>query len=296
MDLNFKRLTLEDQKLFNTFFERFQPTISEYTFSNLFVWQKSRTIEYTIYNDVLIILAHHKNQSYFMPPLGNFDIAKLYKELLDYAQKKGLPTIFKRVPEEHAKIITDQKIKVIEDPDNSDYIYSTESLAFLKGRKYSNKRAWVKKFESEYYHRYMQYTDECKESCIKLLKNWTEAREDNGYEIKDEYDAIISLLENYNYFKIPGATICIDCDGKKEIVAFTFGEKLNNETFVIHFEKADSKFIGAYQAINKYFAEKEIFGNFKYINREQDLGIEGLKKAKKSYYPIRIAPKFIVTV
>jgi len=295
MNLNLKKLTLDDQTLFNKYFEEFKPAISEYTFSNLFVWQKSRKIEYAIYNDILIIVAHHKNQSYFMPPIGKFDTASLYLELLNYAIKNGLPPLFKRVPENDAKIVSNTNLKVVEDPDNSDYIYSTENLAFLKGRKYSNKRAWIKKFESEYYHRYLQYTDECKDSCIKLLKDWIDNREDNGYEVQDEFDAIVSLLENYRYFKIPGATICIDCDGKKEIVAFTFGEKLNNDTFVIHFEKASSKFIGSYQAINKYFAEKEILGNFKYINREQDLSIEGLKRAKRSYYPIKIASKFIIT-
>lgn len=293
MILNFKKLTLEDKKIFDHFFNKFPPQISEYTFSNLYVWEKSRVIEYAIYNENLIILAHHKNQTYFMPPVGLFDIKSLYEDLLNYGMKKNINSV-KRVPEEHVQHL--QIFKIIEDMDNSDYIYLTESLAFLKGRKYSNKRAWVKKFENEYYHKYINYSTEYKEQCIKLLKKWIENKDENNIEILDELDAITTFLENYEYFKIPGGLLCVNCDDKKEIVAFTFGEKLNNNTFVIHFEKANSQFIGSYQAINKYFSEKEIFGNFKYINREQDLGIEGLRKAKRSYYPIKILKKYIVTL
>ncbi len=295
MKLIFKNLTLEDNELFTGFFKKHPPLISEYTFSNLFVWHKSRKIQYALHDEGIIILAEQHGKSYFMPPVGFSDIKKIYTELFNYADMHNYPKIFKRVGESDIEHLSGEKsFKITEDPDNNDYIYNTEKLAFLEGRKYSNKRAWVRKFDGEYYHKYMHYTEECKDRCIKLAEEWVNKRiESVNYNI-DEFEAIKCFLENYNHFKIPGGIICVDCEGKKDIVAFTFGEKLNKDTFVIHFEKADSGFTGIYQAINKYFAENEISGKFKFINREQDLGIAGLKKAKHSYYPEKFIKKFIV--
>ncbi|MBN2545797.1 MAG: DUF2156 domain-containing protein, partial [Spirochaetes bacterium] len=295
MNLVFKNLFLEDRELINDFFKKHPPLISEYTFSNLFVWQKSRKIQYALYEEGLIFLAVQHGKSYFMPPVGFSNIKKVYFELINYAEKHNFPKIFKRVSENDMKQLGDDKsIKITEDENNHDYVYNTEKMAFLEGRKYSNKRAWVRKFEGEYYHKYMDYTEECKERCIKLAEDWVNKRKEKESYNMDEFEAIKCFLENYKYFKIPGGIICVDCEGKKEIVAFTFGEKLNKDTFVIHFEKADSDFIGIYQAINKYFAENEIAGKFKYINREQDLGLAGLKKAKHSYYPEKFIKKYII--
>jgi len=297
VNLIFKNLIIDDSALFADFFKKFPPLISEYTFSNLFVWQKSRKIQYALYEEGLIILATQHGKSYFMPPIGFSDIKKIYFEIMNYAEKHNMPKIFKRVGENDINQLSgDKTLKITEDLNNSDYIYNTEKLAFLEGRKYSNKRAWVRKFEGEYYHKYMNYTEECKEYCIKLSEDWLNGRAEIEKPLIDEFEAIKCFLDNYKLFKIPGGVICVVCDGKKEIIAFTFGEKLNKDTFVIHFEKADSEFTGIYQAINKYFAENEIAGKFKYINREQDLGLAGLRKAKHSYYPEKIIKKYTVEI
>jgi len=295
MELNFKDLTIDDMDIFNKFFKEHPPLISEFTFSNLFSWKNSRRIKYSLYNEGLIILAEQHGEYYFMPPVGFTDHKKIYSEIFNYALKNSIPAVFKRAGEDHASHLKDAGYKITEDPKNFDYVYNTDDLAFLNGRKYSNKRAWVRKFEEEYYHKYLNYTEECKSYCIKLAEKWLTKRENDDKQLIDEFDAIKCFLDNYKYFNIPGGMLCVECDNMQEIAAFTFGEKLNNETFVIHFEKAEYEKTGAYQAINKFFAENEIAGKYKYINREQDLGIAGLIKAKHSYYPAGMVKKYIIT-
>ena len=97
---------------------------------------------------------------------------------------------------------------------------------------------------------------------------------------------------NYEKFNSRGGVICIE----DKIVAYSFGEKLNKNTFVVHFEKGDPKYAGVYQTINKLFVENEVSSKFNYINREQDLGISGIRKAKLSYSPVQLIKKFNIKV
>lgn len=292
--INFKKLTLNDKTLFDEYFSKYPPIISEYTFSNLFVWQKSRFIEYAQYEEGLIILATTKEGKYFLSPIGYKDKNKIINFILEYAQKHNLTNTIKRVDEETINSIKNSGLKVIEDADNFDYVYSREDLAFLNGRKFSNKRGFIKKFNADYYHRYWSYKNhkECREKCLKFTDKWFENRKPIDDALQNEYFAIKEFLLNYNEFNAIGGVICIE----DEIVAYTFGEKLNKDTFVVHFEKADSKYSGIYQTINKLYVENEIPSKFVYINREQDLGISGIRKAKESYYPVKLIKKYNIII
>lgn len=290
-NLNFKKLTLEDKDLFDEYFALSPPSISEYTFSNLYVWHHSRQIEYAQYNGGLIILATHSDKKYFMMPIGFENPAQIYQELLNYGIQHNIATSINRVGEDIIPLLKDKGFTVNEDFDNSDYIYLTDDLAFLKGRKYSNKRGMVRKFFGEYYHKFWSFKEVCKIKCLELTEKWMADKGTNDQSQIDEYNAIKEFLKNCSYFNTEGGVICVD----EHVVAYTFGEKLNNNTFVVHFEKGDSTYMGAYQTINKLFAENHILGQYEYINREQDLGIEGIKKAKLSYYPHKMGKKYTIS-
>ena len=123
-----------------------------------------------------------------------------------------------------------------------------------------------------------------------MMKNWCEKREcgkDTG--LCSEYMAINETLNNFEALGVIGAIIKIE----NHVAAFTIGEALNNNTAVVHFEKAMPEFIGLYQVINQMFCQNHL-AQFEFINREQDLGIEGLKKAKESYFPDHLVEKYIV--
>ncbi len=289
--LSFKHISLEDKKLFDGFFCNFHPEISEYTFTNLFIWRKSRSIEYALHDDGLIILAGGDKGKYFLPPVGFHDKKKIIEYLLEYGLKHNITAGIKRLDESFAESLEGSGLKIAEDPDNFDYVYNTDDLAFLKGRKYSNKRGFVKKFSAEYYHKYWKATKKCVPNALKLAEKWLESRDRGDNSVLNEFEAIRELFEHYDVLNVKGGVIC----SEDKVIAFEFGERLNKDTFVIHFEKADPVYAGIYQAINKMFVENEIEGRFKFVNREQDLGIPGIRQAKQSYYPAKMIKKFTVT-
>ncbi len=287
-NLKFKKLSLEDKPIIDKFFNDFPPDASEYTFTNLFVWRNSREIEYCLYNEGLILLARKKNEKFFMQPFGYLDNKKIIEFILNYGIKFNLANSIKKISENIISSI--EGFNIIEDRDNFDYLYKTDDLAFLKGRKYSNKRNFIRNFFADYYHKYWRYTEKCKEVCLNFAKAWLEKREGQDDSLVDEFNAIKELLNNFKNLDSAGGVICVE----EKIIAFEFGEKLNKDTFVVHFEKADSSINGSYQSINKLFVENEIEGQYKFVNREQDLGIPGIRKAKESYYPVKMVKKFSI--
>ena len=229
--LKFKTLSLDDKLLFDKYFNEYPSGISEYTFTNLYVWRNSREVEYAQYNEGLIILACFDNEKYFMPPIGFKDNKKIFTFLLDYGIKHNITHSIKRVHEKQIYSIQNMGLKITEDRNNFDYVYNTEDMAFLKGRKYSSKRNFVKKFCSEYYHRYTPYTNDCKKASLNLMKKWLNNKNINEKTLVSEYKAIEEFLNNFENLNAIGGVLCVGL----EIVSFAFLEKLNKNTFVIHF-------------------------------------------------------------
>lgn len=291
MNLNFKEIKIEDKAIFDNFFLKHSIKISEYTFTNLFVWNDFRIIEYAIYKDKLVIKAECENERYLLPPIGDNLNSDFYNELIEYGIKNNIRYI-KRVCEDSINNITKiGDLKIIEDRDNFDYVYDTKELVELNGSKYSSKRGFVKKFLDTYDYEYRSFNEEYKKECLDLAEKWVLNKKTEDKTAKNEFIAINKLLNYYDLLKVKSGIILIE--GK--VKAFAFGEKLNKNTFVIHFEKADTDFVGIYQTINKIFIEKECYHKFEFINREQDLGIPGIRKAKMSYYPLFMIKKYNVS-
>ena len=165
----------------------------------------------------------------------------------------------------------------------------------MSGRKFHRKKNHLNAFRKENpYAVYLPITEEIIPKCRAELDIWSEAHKranpDDQF-IGYEQAAIHEIFDHFDAFKLKGGAILID--GK--VAAFTFGEKLNSDTAVIHVEKADSNIRGIYTAINQSFVEHE-WWDMIYINREEDIGIEGLRKAKKSYRPIKMIEKFNATL
>lgn len=169
-----------------------------------------------------------------------------------------------------------------------DYVYRTEDLATLKGKKYHSKRNHISYFEKNFNWKYEEITPASLGECIKFNEEWFNRNEEKDpYGIEIERKALHFAFENYELLKFKGGLLKVDGD----IVAFTFGEMLNDNTFNTHFEKADADVRGAYPMINMLFA-RESLKEFEYINREDDVGSEGLRKAKMSYHPEFLVEKY----
>ncbi|NVM18823.1 MAG: DUF2156 domain-containing protein [Candidatus Lokiarchaeota archaeon] len=298
-----KRLSLDDKELFDNYFQNYPPQNSEFTFTNLFMWRKFYEWFYLEWNNHLVLfskeyfkksrppLAGSNDAIYFFPPIGPdpaamiFNIAEIYKT-----------AEFNRVSEDITNsIISNERFvslnfQIVEDRDNWDYVYEVETLKTLPGNRHRQNRRWLNKFLETYDYQFEILTEELIDKCKKLQLEWCVMRqceEDEGLE--QEQEAIYEALDNFSALGFKGALICID----DKCAGYTFGEILNSDTLVIHVEKAHMVYDGGYQAIGNLFLSN-VFSDIPFVNREQDLGVEGLRRAKESYKPIRMVKKSII--
>lgn len=283
-----RSIELADKKLFDAIFRRIGPETSEFTFTNLFCWSDAYGIKIGKLRDFLLICAHRDGELMFFAPLGQGEVKEAIIEVFrQYPQAK-----FIRLPEYFSGLFSAEAgFKLSEDRDNFDYLYRREDLAQLKGKRFDAKRNFIKRFYKQYNPLCRKATQDDIEHCVDFHNEWCDDKAcDLDIGLKREKEAILKMLKNCHTLQILGAVIEIDA----KVKAFSIGEALNNTTFVVHAEKASAKFTGIYQAINNFFASI-IPQEFEFINREQDLGIDNLRKAKMSYQPAGFVKKYILS-
>jgi hypothetical protein len=290
----FKDLSLEEKLLFDTLFDLFPPVISEFTFTNLFIWRHAYQLKISRLKNFLCLLSDQGENSFFFPAIGEGDMVECYRVLLQYLKEKGALPKIARVPEA-VVAKTDWKAEgfVAElDRAQSDYIYLTEDLIKLEGRKYHRKRNHIKQFKEKYTYQYIPLTSEWISECLRLETEWCDLR--HCEVIPGLLNESIAIKEAFTHFEelgLKGGAILIN----EKVEAFTLGEPLNRDTVVIHIEKANSAYEGLYSLINQAFLENQ-WSEYTYVNREQDLGEEGLRKAKESYFPHHMVNKYTITL
>jgi len=262
---------------------RHPPAISEHTFTNLYAWGQTRKIFCGRIEGSLVFLVPAGDDRFVLlgPPLGDTPLETVFSRLAG----RLIGAI--RVP---AMVGMDRLgLEVIPDPNNSDYLYKSSDLAELAGRKFAKKRNQVKKALAAATIEYHSLTYKDGDECISMLDRWCRlrgCRHDPG--LCGEYQAIVRSLALFDGKKLFGGALY----NGGEMIAFAIGEQLNRETAVCHFEKAMPLPGGAGQVINQMFAKNELLGHFALVNREQDLGIEGLRQAKRSYHPVAMVMKY----
>lgn len=289
----FKELSLQDKPLFDTIFTQVPTVISEFTFTNLFIWQHAYQIKISRLHQSLCLLSDKGENSFFFPIVGEEDMVGCYHILCQYLEGKGIFPKITRVPEEIiSRVNWKEEGFVAElDRDQSDYIYMTEDLIQLQGRKYHRKRNHIKQFKEKYSYQYIPLTSEWIPECLRLQTEWCDLRQCEATPgLSNESIAVREAFSHFEELGVKGGAILVN--GKLE--AFTLGEPLNPETVVIHIEKANPAYEGLYPTINQAFLEHQWSG-YTYVNREQDLGEEGLRKAKESYFPHHMINKYIIT-
>jgi len=290
----FKKLSLEDKPLLDLAFRQYPPLISEFTFTNLFIWRHTYQIKIGRLQNFLCLFSDDSENPFFFPPIGEGDVLKCCRILLESMRKRGVLTKIGRVPDDLVTRLgwKEEGFEVELDRDQSDYIYRSEDLIHLQGRKYHRKRNHIKQFKEKYNYQYQPLTPELISDCLRLQNQWCDLRQcDVIPGLRNESLAIREAMTHFESLKMSGGVILIE--GKVE--AFTLGEPLNQDTVVIHIEKANSAFDGIYPTINQAFLANH-WAAYPFVNREQDLGEEGLRKAKESYFPHHLVNKYQITL
>jgi len=292
----FKQLELNDRDVLHPRIWDFQPQTSELTFGNLYIWRSYYNFEWSVLDECLVLLAHEREGGTFMlPPIGPGNRADVTYRLLAWMRDErgvDVPRISRASQRLVDDIGDDVRFAITETRDHFDYVYLTEHLSQLAGRKYSSKRNHINQFKRYYDFEYLPITPSLVDGCLALAEVWCEQRLcEEDLSLQHELCGIQDMLGNFETLGVDGGAILVQ--GK--VQAFALGELLNESTVVIHIEKANPEFKGIYVKMTQAYSESWEDATI-HANLEQDLGEPGLRRAKKSYYPDHLSEKFEITL
>jgi hypothetical protein len=282
--LSFKAPEISDKQWVDELLFNSKIQSCDFCFGNIFIWAKIYNTQIARLGNALICRYFIDNEySYSFVP-GAESIELIVNEMLEDAQKHnqslkiyGLTKSEKQLLEEKMK----DAFQFTEMRDFFDYVYNTEDLINLSGRKYHQKRNHISYFKNNHSWQYETITDDNIEECRAFNRQWERHNGNKSPdELLNENLAIQTALDNFDALSFVGGLLRVD--GKIE--AYTLGEPLNDEMFCTHIEKANADMRGAYAMINQQFAEHEL-SSYKFVNREEDTGSEGLRQAKMTYHP-----------
>lgn len=298
MQIDFKPITIDDKEVITSFTLPSPLRNCDLAFSNMCSWRFLYQSEYAVYKNFLLIRFYieekNKKRIAYMRPIGSGDFRDALLQLEEDSWQHGHPLLMLGVTPISKDLLEEAfpgEFSYIPERDYFDYIYLREDLATLKGKKFQAKRNHVNKFKKQYAYEYEPLTAELVPECFEFEAKWYKANrtDDDQEELTDERKSMIFALNHFKELNLLGGAIRID----HKLVAFTFGSPINQDTFGVHVEKADTDYDGAYSIINQEFAS-HIPEQYVYVNREEDLGIPGLRKAKLSYNPTILLPKAAV--
>jgi hypothetical protein len=290
----FKPIQLEDRDMIREILWRYQPQTSEWTFTNLFIWRSYYGFQWSIYKDWLIVLrTSSPNETYAFQPIGppsRLEVTRILLEWLREERGEKKPRIERADQRLIGEIEGSRDLQVEPAREQFDYVYRSDDLIRLAGRKYHSKRNHIHKFLQAYSFAYAALKEDHLEACLELSGLWCEVRRcEEDLNLLGEWEAVREALTHFHALSIQGGVILI----QNKVEAFALGELLNDQTAVVHVEKANPEIPGLYTMINHQFCEKS-WQDVPAINREQDLGEPGLRQAKLSYYPDHLVEKFRV--
>lgn len=293
--LDFIPVEIESRDAIHAFFQRNPYRNCDFSFSNIFCWKHRYNTTYCIDNGFLFFrFQTSSKRAGYMMPLGDGDLKQALDILLrDAHERNDVFFLFAITPEMFEKIdeAFPDRFVYQSDRDWSEYIYDSQDLISLKGKKFQSKRNHINKFKRSYTYEYLPITRDIIPDCLALYRRW--CRENGGCEedisLAEERIATEKAFSHFEQLELKGGALRID----GEILAYSYGQALGQDTFGVHAEKSLHSIDGGFTMINQQFAEHECAG-YRYINREEDLGLESLRQAKLSYQPSIILPKGFV--
>ena len=288
----FKKLDLSQREAVEGFLHTAGKQSCEYSFSNLFLWGRKKI---AIRDEMLLVQAQFDRRTVYLYPIGTGDLKAALDAIIHDALTRGIRCCLAALTEQDCQQVEELypgAFDIYCDRDSYDYVYDIDDLADLRGRKFQKKRNHLNRFEQEHPDAQILPLDESNRvAAFMLAEQWYESRTaaDPTGDHHLEHQALHRAFAFYQQLGMEGAVLMEH--GK--VLAFAMGSRLNKDTFDIHFEKAMETTDGAYAAINRGFARmlREKYPEVRWLNREDDLGIEGLRKAKLSYNPDHMVEK-----
>ncbi len=301
--IQFREIQLSDKSIIDGYLSRAEAPICDYTFVNIYAWQP---IYHTAWAEVegalVVCFALDAEVGYMI--VGAEDYGRVLTALHRESMRTNSRLRLVGMSSEDASLFAawaeanglTEMFAVCDNPDYRDYIYSVEDLSTLVGRKYQPKRNHINKFESKYEYEFRELTPQYFQECLCLECRWQlrKAVMDNPdiareHECKDtdEKTAIRRAFDAYEELGLYGGVLLVD----GHVAAFTYGSAMGEDTFCTHIEKADATMDGIFPMINRCFARALAERGFRYVNREEDMGLAGLRRSKQSFYPVRLQEK-----
>lgn len=293
----FREITLEDQQAVKERCSQYSYYLCEHCFTDLFIWRSHYNTQIVLQNDFLFVKMTPPDggADCYLAPIGEGNLTEALDMLEADATERGIPFCIVSVAEPMIERIETAKPNYFtfqhDDEDGDDYIYLAEKLRTLSGKKLQSKRNLVNRFRAAYDGRwnYSDITPETTRHAYAFHLKWCEQ---NGCahnrDFEGETCAIVQALDNFSALQLRGGLLRLD----DKVIAFTLGCRATDNMFVVQIEKADHTIPGAYQMINQQFVLRNC-NDVQYVNREEDLGLEGLRKAKRSYYPVMRGVKYV---
>ncbi len=294
--LPFREIAIEDKGAIEEKFNLEPARMTERCFTDAFIWRCRYRTLFAIQGDFLFMLSMGEEAEVltYLFPLGKGDRRLALDAIAQDAAQRGKPyRILACSPEQKAEVeaLLPGRYAFTEDMDNFDYIYTSESLATLKGKKLHSKRNFINRFLQQYEGRWRyEVLDPAKhqEEIMKFHHLWCERHgEPKADTTVYEHCAVWQALEHYEALGMRGGVLYVD----GAMAAFTMGSPSSCDTLTVQIEKALADLPGCYPMINREFIAHSGM-DCTYVNREEDMGIEGLRKAKLSYYPVELTVKY----
>lgn len=294
--IEFRDIELQDKQIIDKYLINNPYRASESCFSNLYGWAHKYKTSYAVWRDYLLIkFTSDRGGCSYLTPFGKGNLSSAIEMLIDEC---GCPIKF-----EMSGVTEAMKVEIERAMPNRfeytrqrsvyDYIYTSEKLINLSGKKLQSKRNHINRFVAQHSdYKYISITENPAEvsRCKDMLQKWFDMnRESSDESLELDFKTTSLYLDNFEALELKGGAIEVDGD----IIAFSLGAKLNKDTFIVHVEKAYADIQGAYTIINQQFVLNEA-SEYTYINREEDMGYPSLRKAKMSYRPDILLEKFIV--
>lgn len=297
--LVFRPITLDAKPLIDAYTKPWTLECSDLSFTNLFIWGADGKMEYAEKENVLYIKLDFEGVPVFLwapiPKYGaEVDYRKAIYDGIAYMKNAGVEPTFRSVWTPFRDKMLEVCPELYSMPTDIawDYVYTRESLATLKGKKLHGKRNHINKFLSKYPdYEYRKLDSSMIQDCIALYDRWIGEKDaEAAKSLQDEKQSVCLALNHMKELGLTGGTIYID--GK--LRAFTVGERLHPHMQLIHIEKGDTAYDGIFPMINQQYVLHECM-DVELVNREEDMGIEGMRKAKRSYNPVKMIEKYLLS-
>ncbi len=291
--MEFRKVALSDKKWISECIQKGNTDGACYCFGNLFAWGDEYKTEIAQKDGFLLMRSTYGNRLSFAYPSGDGDIKSIIEFLMDQSSAAGQPFRMHQVLENNKKeleILFPDMFEFRYNRDSSEYVYSVENMAQLAGKKFHGKKGHVNAFFRKHEDVHCDpITSDNRHICLEIAKSWLSGKDEEDKELIKEFNAIKKSVKYFDELGFDGAILY--ADGKP--VAFTMGERLKNNTFCTHYEKTVPDYRDAFPVINNGFTKLMLL-SYDYVNREEDTGSEGLRKAKLSYYPEFLLDKYNV--